>query len=267
MRAHGDPWPWRCSAARLAPFSPKISAKEYQMSAYPFRVCVISALVVLGAARASTADPVVIYSNFGPDPGYIVENWNPTGTHLWDTSDEHLYMMGFQLNQPSQLTSVTLPIVWGRQIVNGVSVHVQASDGSSPIVGPGGIGILDTITIPTPSGAQPFTANLLTGQSTTNPLLAANTLYFLWVFPTGPTWDIRWPWNNAGVNGTVVLSSGGGREAHQATLSAFQLNGEPNPTPEPATMVLFATGAGLMLQQLRRGRLPVTKGDVSQGSL
>lgn len=222
------------------------------MSASSFRVYVISAFFVLGATRASTADPVVIYSNFGLDPGYIVEHWNPIGTHVWDTSDEHLYMMGFQLDQPARLTSVTLPIVWGRQIVNGVSVHVQASDGSGPIVGPGGIGILDTITIPTPSGAQPFTANLLTGQSTTNPLLAANTLYFLWVFPTGPTWTINWPWNNAGVGGIVVLSSGAGPAARQGTLGAFQLTGESSPTPEPATIVLFATGAALVLQRVRK---------------
>src|SRR5688572_15426776 len=125
------------------------------MSVCLFRACVISALLVVGFARGSAADPVVIYSNFGPSPGYVVENWDPFGTQVWDTSDEHLYMMGFQLDQPAQLTSVTLPIVWGRQIVNGVSVHVQASDGSMPIVGPGGLGILDTITIPTPSAAQP----------------------------------------------------------------------------------------------------------------
>ena len=225
------------------------------MSASPFRVCVISALVVLGAARSSTAEPVVIYSNFGPPPGYIVDNWNPFRTQVWDTSDGHLYMMGFQLDQPAQLTSVTLPIVWGRDIVNGVSVHVQASDGSRPIVGPDRLGILDTMTIPTPSGAQPFTANMLTGQSTTNPLLAANTLYFLWVFPTGPTYNIQWPWNNAGVTGTVVHSSGGGQHAQQGTLSAFQLNGEPSPVPEPATMVLFAAGAGVVLRRARRRRL------------
>jgi hypothetical protein len=68
------------------------------MSARPFRVCVISALVVLGAARASTADPVVIYSNFGPPPGYLSQGWL--------SSEENAYYMGFQLTEAALLRSV-----------------------------------------------------------------------------------------------------------------------------------------------------------------
>jgi PEP-CTERM motif-containing protein len=223
------------------------------MSARPFRVCVISALLVLGAARSSTAEPIVIYSNFGPEPGYVVENWDPFGTHVWDTSDEHLYMMGFQLDQAAQLTSVMLPIVWGRQIVAGVNVRVWRSSDGMPVFGSGGL--VETVTIPTPGDAQPFTASMLSGQSIAQPLLDANTLYFLYVFPTSALWHVKWPWNNAGVSGPVVLSSPGGVAVRTGQLSAFQLNGNLDPVPEPATMVLFATGAGLVLQRVRRRRV------------
>ena len=41
------------------------------MSARLFRISVVSALFLLGLARVSSAEPVVIYTNFGPPPGYV----------------------------------------------------------------------------------------------------------------------------------------------------------------------------------------------------
>ena len=69
------------------------------MSVCRFPVCVISGLIVLGAARTSTAGPVVIYSNFGPSPGYL--------SQVWSSSEENGYAMGLELTESALLRSVT----------------------------------------------------------------------------------------------------------------------------------------------------------------
>ena len=221
------------------------------MSACPFRVCVISALVVLGATRSSTADPVVIYSNFGPPPGYLSQGWL--------SSEENAYYMGFQLTESALLTSVTLPAAWAggeRPVEFGATVF--SSSGGAPDFSGGGL--IDRMVVPFPADAQRGTVTMLTLSSSLQPMLSANTLYFLGALPTrvagqfGFAFGSAWPWNNAGIQGIVVNHSPGGTFISQGTLGAFQLNGEHSPVPEPGTMLLFATGAGLVLQRVRRRR-------------
>jgi hypothetical protein len=217
----------------------------------PFRLCVLCALLVLGAARLSTADAVVIFSNFGPTPGYLSEGW--------ESSEEGNYYMGFQLNEAAVLSSVTLPVEWlgGAQPVD-FSVSLYSSRGGAPNFSMGGL--IEQMVVPFPSDAPSRTIMMLTLPSSIQPTLSANTLYFIDAIPTqirpGPgggfAFGTLWPWNNAGIQGTLAANSPAGLFISQRTLGAFQLNGELSPTPEPATMVLFATGAGLMFRRVRK---------------
>jgi hypothetical protein len=135
---------------------------------------------------------------------------------------------------------------------------VYSSSGGVPDFSGGGL--IDRMVVPFPADAQPGTVTMLTLSSSLQPMLSANTLYFLGALPTRITGEFGfafgsvWPWNNAGMQGIVVNNAPGGMSISQGTLGAFQLNGEQSPVPEPATMLLFATGAGLVLQRVRRRR-------------
>ena len=221
------------------------------MSVKDLRLCVALFVGVLGVARSATADPVVIYSNFGSTPGYASAAWPGSG---WLSSEENAYYMGFQLTEAARLTSVTLPTGWsGAQPVNfGATVF-------SSVGGALG-GVIERMVIPFPADVPSRTITTLTLPSALQPLLSANTLYFLGALPTqvsGPgfAFSSLWPWNNAGVGGPVVVASPAGRFLTQGTLGAFQLTGDLSPTPEPSTMLLFTTGAGLILQRVRRRRM------------
>jgi hypothetical protein len=230
------------------------------MSARPFRVCVISTLLLLATALSSVADPVVIYSNFGAPPGYLTgTSDNPfIDRQGWVSSEANGYFMGFQLSEAAVLTSITFPVAWaGAQPVEfGASVF--SSSGGGPDFSSGGL--IERILVPFPADVPARTFTTLTLSSSLQPMLSANTLYFLGASPTrisgefGFGFGSLWPWNNAGIQGIVVNNTPGGVFVTQGTLGAFQLNGEHSPVPEPATMLLFATGAGLVLQRARRRR-------------
>jgi PEP-CTERM motif-containing protein len=229
------------------------------MSAPTFRMCVVSALLVLGAARSSVADPVVIYSNFGPPPGYLPGSPDHVLQQRWVSSEENAYYMGFQLTEAALLSSVTVPVAWapGAGLPADFSASLYSSSGGAPNFSTGGL--IEQIVVPFPADTPSGTIRMLTFSSSLQPMLNANTLYFLGVIPTriaGPVWwfGTLWPWNNAGIQGIVVNHSPGGMSISQGTLGAFQLNGEPNAVPEPATMLLFATGAGFVLHRVRRRR-------------
>jgi PEP-CTERM motif-containing protein len=221
------------------------------MSAPPFRMCVVSALFLLGAARSSTADPVVIYSNFGPSPGYLSEGWPNSG---WLSSEENGYYMGFQLTEAARLTSVTLPVAWAGELPVEFGAWVYSSSGGARGE------LIERMVVPFPADVPPRTITTLTLSSSLQPMLSANTLYFLTASPTritgqfGFAFGLLWPWNNAGVSGPVIAASPVGMSVGTGQLGAFQLTGEPSPVPEPATILLFATGAGFVLQRVRRRR-------------
>jgi hypothetical protein len=216
-----------------------------------FRFSVLCAFLVLGAARHSVADPVVIYSNFGPSPGYLSQGW--------ESSEENNYYMGFQLSDAAVLRSVTLPVEWvgGAQPAN-FSVNLYPSRGGAPDFSSG----IEHIVVPFPADAPSRTIMMLTFPSALQPTLSANALYFIDAIPTqvradqgGFAFGVLWPWNNAGIQRSIVANSPAGAfVVSPRTLGAFQLNGDVSPTPEPATMVLFATGAGLMLRRARQRR-------------
>lgn len=215
------------------------------MSACRFRVCVISALVLLGAARSSTAEPVVIYSNFGPAPGHLAGPPWTNGVNAWVQSEEAGYFMGFELTEAARLDSILLP--WARASQNpGIGIELVSSSLSS---------IIESWRYDVePAVIRGEEARFTLARSTLHPLLEANTTYFLRIYSLWPSTQLIWPWNNAGIEGTI-RQAGLTNRTFTGPLSAFQIEGEPGAVPEPATLLLFASGAGLVLQRVRRRRV------------
>lgn len=229
------------------------------MSERAYPVWLLLFVASLALPRVSSAEPVVIYSNFGPAPGYLVGDWVPIqhqNPQASMNSDGAAYYMGFQLNEPAQLTSITLPIVWGGVLPEGFSLTLRGSENGQAVAGPRGV--IERLVLPLPADAEPRNVSLASAESVAQPLLAADTLYFLGVFATGSTatdpaaWNTLWPWNNAGIEGTVVNFNVIGIGIRHNLLGAFQLQGEPAPIPEPATLLLVAAGGGAILTRARR---------------
>jgi hypothetical protein len=223
------------------------------------RLCVALLVFGLGVARTSSADPVVIYSNFGAPPGHLPVSPGGLFQHGWISSEENAYYMGFQLTEAARLTSVIFPMAGGTSLPVGFAASLHSSTGAAPNFSTGGL--IERMVGPFPADVPAQTITMLTLSSSLQPMLSANTLYFLGVNATGTTGQFGfgfvtfWPWNNAGIQGIVANHTPVGTGLSQGTLGAFQLNGEPSAVPEPATMLLFATGAGLVVQRVRRRRL------------
>lgn len=219
--------------------------------AYPVWLVLLAAL--LGLPRGSSADPFVIYSNFGSAPGYVEGDWEPRP--FWDPkmymqSDTSLYAMAFVPTVSGHLSSVTLPVVWAGQFPSGVNMWIMASDDGLPVNTCG----IECWRLDVPAGAEPRNASLLTAESVRQPLLTAGTRYFLAMHAAGPGFDrINWPWNNAGIEGVYASFGLNARPTLlNGPLGAFEIHGDNAPVPEPGTVLLVVSGAGALMQRARR---------------
>src|SRR5689334_21972917 len=166
------------------------------MSAHRFRLWAGAIAIVAVTASTAAADPVVIYNNFGPSPGYMSPGWV--------NSDENAYYMGFELVASARLSSVMLPVQWASVLPGGgFSVSLYRSNGGTPDFSPSGSGLIERIVVPLPADAQPRMVSMLTLTSTLQPVLSAGTLYFLGAIVTPPSTfsgiGTSWPMNNAGI--------------------------------------------------------------------
>jgi hypothetical protein len=215
------------------------------MSERTYPVWLLVLAVLLAGPRTSSADPVVIYSNFGASPGYLSGPWT-SGSNAWVQSEGAGYFMGFELSEPASLTSIVLPVA--RPAGETGPINLQLLTPETPFT------VIESWTLSLPASGQGV-ASMVSAESTIQPLLAANTLYFLWLrssFPSSSP-DVIWPWNNAGVQGTI-RQVGFTNQTFVGTLSAFQVNGELSPIPEPGTMLLLGTGAAFLVQRVRERR-------------
>jgi hypothetical protein len=219
------------------------------MSVRKVRLCAGVVAIIGITASTVSADPVVLYSNFGSAPGYNQGPWDPSSpviTGAWMSQSQHnsFYMM-FQPVETGRLMSLVLPVVW---VGNLSTIDVILADGLYPAS-------IEHFLVTAPDGAQDGTVSMLTLTSVLQPTLLAHTTYFLNVVPFTPVFSkVLWPWNNSGAIGTVVETDVccGNIRSFRDTLSAFQVNGELSPTPEPATFALIATGLGLIAHRRQR---------------
>ena len=202
--------------------------------------------LLLCGARSASADPVVLFDTFGPSPGYVADS-------AYGMSDQNASLMGFQLTETARLLSVTAPARWHAALAGGMTISIWQSIDGLPDFGFGGV--LERIAVPRPPDAGPGVTSVLTAVSAVQPVLSADTLYFLGLHVCCAGVDVvSWPWNNAGIQGTVVRFLFPPGVASTGTLAAFRLEGEPiaAPVPEPGTLLLVATGVGLVARSARR---------------
>ena len=155
--------------------------------------------------------------------------------------------MGFSLDMPALLTSIGLSVARPEGESGNISLQLFSDSG-------GTLSVVEQWQLPLPA-SQGANAGMLVATSATQPLLQANALYFLWAHSGSPSSsaDVIWPWNNAGVQGTI-RQVGLTNQTFVGTLSAFQVNGELSPIPEPGTMLLLGTGAAFLVQRVRERR-------------
>jgi len=222
------------------------------MSVRKFRLCAGVLAIIWITASTTSADPVVLYSNFGSSPGYIQPLWDPSSsvssiTGAWVSQQQHnQFYMTFETSQDARLTSLMLPVMWIRSLS---TIQVFLRDGLYPAT-------IEQFAVTAPAGTEDGTISMFTLTSALQPTLAAHTTYFLDVVPFSPLFSTTaWPWNNSGATGTIFEASPGGDPRRlTGTLGAFQVNGELSPTPEPATLGLIGTGLALIAHRRRRIR-------------
>lgn len=215
----------------------------------PLATSVLLAGLLLWSAPSANADPVVLFDTFGPSPGYLADS-------AYGMSDQNSVLMGFQLSETARLLSVTAPARWHPALAGGITISIwQSTDAGLPDFSVGSV--LESIAVPRPPDAGPGTTSVLTAVSMVQPVLSADTLYFLGLHVCCSGVDVvSWPWNNAGIQGTVVSFLFPPGVVATGTLAAFRLEGEPigAPVPEPATLLLVGSGIGLLTRYSRRRR-------------
>lgn len=224
------------------------------MRASVFPICGLAFLFGISTGGRAQADPVIIYSNFGPPPGFVQHDWavpgHFPGAPFYHQTDQSQFAMGFRVSEDAVLTSMTFPVVWAQELPNGIVARVLPTEDGVPFF----TCDIACVELPVPATASPFTASLLTADTEGQPMLHAGATYFLFVHVRAPGFDtIYWPWNNAGAEGTVV-DFFLGPTFRNGRLAAFQIEGEQAPVPEPATLLLLATGAGAIAARTRRRR-------------
>lgn len=118
------------------------------------------------------------------------------------------------------------------------------------VFGPGFADEIERIHFDVPAGGEPGQVSLLEALSVLNPTLSTDTQYFLGVFARER--GTIWPWNNSGATGPYVSMTPVGSTLGDGPLGAFQIEGELAPVPEPGTLLLVTTGAGISVQRIRR---------------
>jgi hypothetical protein len=205
-------------------------------------------LTVTGSARAD-----IIFNDYGPADTYNLSGWS-VGLAV-----EKQYETASQFT--AGITAAVTQVDIGLSLTSGTNAAVvdlmEDRNGA-----PGAI--LETYDFVNQMGPTGTQNPPLQATSITNPILYANTVYWLAVFPASPTANTsaEWNFNNQTViglidqstdNGGTWFSTGGG-----GTLGAFEIFGNPvgNSTPEPATATLLfaglSTAGGLGLLKRRR---------------
>jgi hypothetical protein len=197
----------------------------------------VLSLLIIGAGRAN-AD--IIYTNLGP--GGVFSHANG-----WTIGSPAKQVIGQQFIPTGNFTFVDAQFAIALSDgPNTIDVSLETDSGSNV---PGTI--LETIVL---NDAMSSHAALVTATSDLHPTLTAGTPY--WLVLTVPTDTFAgWWWNSTGDNATAIdavdngTGSPTGPWSHFSNFprSAMQIDGQPAPVPEPASILLLAGTAAVFL--------------------
>ena len=205
------------------------------------RLATVVCLLVIVAA-ATSAQAVVIFSNFGPfnafgDSGRLVQG--PDVNTIGDVDQAVKFTVG--AGSPFDLTSATLGIHAVSSPAPGTGpVSVQLATDTNGV--PGAVLAATTVNV-NATGKQTITANFGGLQQ-----LNANTSY--WVIMDGEgTFDGSWNFNSIGDMGPTAGRSDGFPWNLRPDDTRMALRVEGNVVPEPAALGLVATAAVALLRR------------------
>jgi hypothetical protein len=203
------------------------------------------------------ADPVAVYSNFGP--GLSFQNdpqsgWTINGFLSPATGQQAIS----QLFTPADIytfAGVRVPLSF-HSGPNSIDLYLQADHGGLPGA------VLDVMHLP----ALPVGPGVVSAESVSRPTLLANEAYWLSVVAGGPGVVAGWHWNTTGdvFDGRNFAGTQGGGpqgpwglgpgENGPQFRSAFLIEGDLQaaPVPEPATLLLVAAGGAVACLKRRR---------------
>jgi hypothetical protein len=198
-----------------------------------------------GALQAS-----VIYSNFGgPAPGFDPTSGNTVASSGTDFSPSFMFTVPVApgVNNGFVLTEIDF-VASNADAFNIVSATISLDNGGLP-----GVAVFTTGAIVGQMSAL-GNATELTFLVNAGPFLASSQNYWLTLdAPTDTT--VVWNYNGLETDSTEAFLFNGDLTTAPRQEGAYEVQGTPAvaPTPEPATMALFATGLiGLAVGRSRR---------------
>ncbi|WP_031499018.1 PEP-CTERM sorting domain-containing protein [Bryobacter aggregatus] len=194
-------------------------------------------LVLATPLLAST----IVYSNFGPSQSYAALGIN--------VGNGTVFGSGFSPTATGILESISLPLFTRLDTTAVSNLTVGISEGI-----PNAISFLELWTV---SASSLSTASIttLTLQSLVHPILASGTLYYLTIFTLGDEVDGTFSWakNNMGdAKGVTSFNHGNTFSSPGAASGAFEIQANVDSVPEPSTLLLTASAAGVLWWRRRR---------------